>query len=201
MIVVGLDQGTVCPAVAVIDTTPRRPALLRHAHANLRTFGAPATRGTRAGKQARVEESRRFLVDELRHARTQFGATHAAIEDPRKAITGLRHIGITNHDATNLQLELFHRLTQSAGDMGYVVVHVEPRAVVSHLGLQLPTVRKGASKAEQSAHQKARREAKKTQTANFVRRVLGIDGLTEDEFDAVACAFVGRVQGRRLPRT
>lgn len=197
MIVIGLDQGTVCPAVALLNAAQRKPTLIHHANANLRTFGAPATRGTRAGKQARVEESMRFLVEQLRKALTEFGATHAAIEDPRTAITGLRRAGITNHDATNLQLELFHRLTQSARDMGYTVAHVEPRAVIAHLGLRLPPAAKGSTKAQREKHQKDRRAAKKMQTANFVKRVLGIDGLTEDEFDAVSARAV--VPSRGMP--
>lgn len=193
MIIGGIDQGTISPAFGLLDMGGRRPRVIHHACLDLSTFGPVKLRKTPKVKRQRVERSLDFLGEEMRKAQA-LGMNHVVIEDPRGAINGLRRAGITSHNATNLQLEQLHRLTERAKGMGLVVVLVEPLRVVRVLGLRLPPAPPGAG----SAWQHKRRAAKKAQTQTFVRVVLGAVGLSEDESDAVAHAFVGAAMVRAM---
>lgn len=195
MLIGGIDQGTISPAFGLLDLSGQRPRVVHHACLDLSTFGPPKLRKTRKVIAERVEAALDFVGDEMRKAQA-LGMTHVAIEDTRTAINGLRRAGITNHRATSLQLEQLHRLTERAKGLGLLVVLVEPRFVVSCLGLRLPSASKGVARGSASAWQHKRRAAKKEQTANFVRLVLGASGLSEDENDALAHAFVGAILGR-----
>lgn len=196
MIIGGIDPSTVSPAFGLLDMSGRRPRVLHHAC----VAHPPIPKSAQRGKvvAARMELVIDWLSSQMREAQGR-GMTQVAIEDPRKAITGLVVLGITSHGASNTQLEFFHRLTERAKGMGLVVVHVEPKDVVRHLRLSLPKAPPKASPAARAANQRLRRDAKKKQTANFVRLVMGVEGLAEDENDALAHAFVGAAAGRATP--
>lgn len=196
MIIGGIDQSTTSPAFGLLDMSDRRPRVMGHANLKLKPIPKSAFRAKH--KANRMNDVVDWLSAQMRDAMGK-GMTHVAIEDPRKTITGLSVIGITNHGAANTQLELFHRLTERARGMGLDVVHVEPKQVVRHLRLSLPKAPPRASTAVRAANQKLRRDAKKQQTANFVRLVMGREGLSEDENDALAHAFVGAMMGRAVP--